>query len=113
MNQVVNSHRPLYIILLLIIFMQKSETLLHIFFKCCIGFVLSNCANEKSVYMLSYAIKLFECQKNAFGIRNTQYIIALSVHKQPSVFNTTYMIQSRMNCPNVLPINRTMLVYYY
>ena len=34
------------------------------------------------------AIKLLECQKN-------------TVHKQPSVFNTTYTIQSRVNCPNV------------
>ena len=30
--------------------------------------------------------------KNSFGIRNTQYIIALSVHKQPSVFNTRYKV---------------------
>ena len=42
-----------------------------------------------------HAIKLFECQKNTFGIRNTQYSIALSVHQQPCVFNTTYTIQSR------------------
>ena len=43
------------------------------------------------------AINLFECQKNEFGIRN----IALSVHKQPSVFNTTYTILSRVNCPHM------------
>ena len=39
-------------------------------------------------------------KKNAFEIRNTQYSIELSVHKLPSVFNTTYTIQSRVNCPN-------------
>ena len=45
------------------------------------------------------AIKLFECQKkNTFRMRNTQYSIALNVHKQPKVFNTTYTIQSRVNC---------------
>ena len=27
---------------------------------------------------------------NTFGMRNTQYGIELSVHKQPSVCNTTY-----------------------
>ena len=31
-------------------------------------------------------------------MRNIQYSIELSVHKQPSVFNTTYTIQSRVNC---------------
>ena len=36
------------------------------------------------------AIKLVENQKNTFGRRNTQYSLALTVHKQPSVFNTTY-----------------------
>ena len=33
-------------------------------------------------------------------MRNTQYRIELCVNKQPSVFNTTYTIQSRVNCPN-------------
>ena len=45
------------------------------------------------------AIKLFKCQKNTFGIQNTQYSKELSVHKQPSVFNKTYALQSRVNCP--------------
>ena len=31
-------------------------------------------------------------------MRNTQYSIELSVHKQPSVFNTTYTLQSQVNC---------------
>ena len=57
------------------------------FFKSCVGFVLSNCLDAK---------------KNTFGKRITPYSIALSVHKQPSVYNTTYMIQSRVNCPCVL-----------
>ena len=43
---------------------------------------------------------MFECQKNTFVIRNTQYSIALSVHRQPGVFNTTYKIQSSVNCLN-------------
>ena len=97
------------------------------FFKSCIGFVLSNCVNEKNAYMFAYvqgelkkalswannttlyefalhmflksrfvsvAIKLFE-------IRSTQYSIELSVHKPPKVVNTTYTIQSRVNCPAV------------
>ena len=78
-------------------------------FKSCIGFMLSNCVNEKNVYMFSYvfqklyafrAIKLFKCQKkNTFVMRNTQYSIELSVHKQASVFNTTYTIQCRVNWP--------------
>ena len=54
---------------------------------------------KKNVYIFSFrAIKLFKFQKNTFGMRNTQYSIELSVHKQPSVFNTTYTIQSRVNC---------------
>ena len=57
----------------------------HMFLKSCIGFVLSNCLNAK---------------KSAFGIRNSQYSIALNIHKQPIVFNTTYAIQSRVNCQN-------------
>ena len=49
------------------------------------------------------AIKLFERQKKkSFGIRNAQCSIALSVHKQPSVFNTTYTIESRVNCVSIL-----------
>ena len=40
-------------------------------------------------------------KKNTFRIRNTQYRIELSVHKQLSVFNTTYTIQSRVDCPNM------------
>ena len=54
------------------------------FFKNSVGFVLSNCLNTKT---------------NTLGMRNTQYSIQLSVHKQPSIFNTTYRIQSRVNCP--------------
>ena len=56
------------------------------FFKICVGFVLSNCLNAKK-------------KKNTFGIRNTEYIIEFSVHKKQSVFNTTYTIQNRVNCP--------------
>ena len=40
--------------------------------------------------MFFNSVKLFKCQKNTFGIRNTQHRIALGVHKQPSVFNTTH-----------------------
>ena len=79
-------------------------------FKICIGFMLSNCVNEKKLYMFPYvfqklywfrAIKLFKCQKTKFPMQNTQYNLELSVHKQPSVFNTIYTIQCRVNCPNV------------
>ena len=68
--------------------------------------MLSNCVNEKIMFTFSYvfqkqcwfrAIKLFKSQKNTFGMRNTQYLIELTIHKQPSVFNTTYTIQSRVN----------------
>ena len=58
------------------------------FFKSCVAFVLSNCLNTKKIH---------------FRIWYTQYIIALSVHTQPNVFNTPYTIQSRMNCPNNYP----------
>ena len=34
-------------------------------------------------------------------MQNTQYHRALCVHKQPCVFNTTYTIRSRVNCPSV------------
>ena len=53
-----------------------------------------------------YAIKLLECQKKkkTFGIQNTQYSIALSVHKQQSVCNTTYLLQSCVNYPIVLTV---------
>ena len=62
-------------------------TCFYMFFKSSVGFVLANCLNAK--------------KKNTFGMRNIEYSIELSVHKQPSVFNTTYTIQSRVNCPNV------------
>ena len=39
-------------------------------------------------------------KKNTFGMRNTQCSLELSVHKQPSVFNTIYTIQCCVNCPN-------------
>ena len=41
-------------------------------------------------------------KQNTFGIQNTQYSIELSIHKPPSAFNTTYTIQSRVNCSNML-----------
>ena len=126
------------------------DTLTYIFshvFKSCTSFVLSNCANDKNVYMFSLVIShkpLYHCiiqqcmlvvhnfhvkirytytnfficfskvvsvscyqivwmpKQITFGIRNTQYIIAVTVHKHPSVFNTTNTIQSRVNCPNNL-----------
>ena len=59
------------------------------FFKISVGFVLSNCLNAKKKHL--------ECEI----IPIIQYSIELSVHKQPSVFNTTYTIQSRVNCPNI------------
>ena len=52
----------------------------HMFFKNSVGF------------------KLFKYQI-IFLTRNTQYSIKLIVHKQPSVFNTTYTIQCSVNCP--------------
>ena len=52
--------------------------------------------------MFFRTIKLCKCQQNTFGMRNIQYSIELSVHKQPSVFNTTYTIQSHVNCPTML-----------
>ena len=58
------------------------------FFKSSIGFMLSNRLNAK--------------KKNTFEMRNIQYSIELSVHKQPSVFNTTYTIQSHVNSPTML-----------
>ena len=67
--------------------MNKNLDMFSYVFKSCIGFMLSNNLNAKK-------------KKNTFGIRNTQYRIALSVHKQPSAFNTIYTIQSRVNCPN-------------
>ena len=68
----------------------------HMFLKSSVDFVLSNCLNVKKCL-----------QKNTFGWRNTQFSIALSVHKQPNVFNTTYAIQSCVNCLNIYNI------YYY
>ena len=93
--------------------MQKSDTLIHIFFhkflkvvlvscyqivrmrKMCIcfqiflkswdSFVPSNCLNAKKIHL--------ECE-----IHNTP----LSAHKQTSVFNTTYTIQSHVNCPSIV-----------
>ena len=54
----------------------------YMFFNSCVGFTLQIVRMPK---------------KNSFGIRNIQYILALSVHKQPSVFYKTYTIQSRVN----------------
>ena len=47
--------------------------------------MLSDCLNAK---------------KNTFGLQNTQYTIELSFHKQPSVVNTSYTIQSSVNSPS-------------
>ena len=46
---------------------------------------------------------------------NTQYNIELSVHKQPSVFNTTYTIKCRINCLIVSSSVQSNIVYilYY
>ena len=41
-------------------------------------------------------------KKKTFEMRNTQYSIELSVHKQTNVFNTTYTIQCRENCQIIL-----------
>ena len=56
-------------------------------FKSCLSFV---------------SCKIVWMQKNLFGVRNTQYKIALNFHTQSNVFNATYMIQSRMNWPTML-----------
>ena len=78
------------------------------FFESCIGFILSSCVNEKNMYMFfksSVEFGLSNClnaKKNTFEMRNTQYRIKLSVHKQPSAFNITYTIQCRVNCPSIL-----------
>ena len=89
-----------------------SDTLVHILFICFSKVVLVSCyrnvwMTKKCVFImffskvvLFHAIKLFKCQKNTFGMPNTQYSKELRVHKHPSVFNTTYTIQSRVNCPN-------------
>ena len=66
--------------------MKKICLCFHIFFKNSVGFEPSN---------------LFKCQKNTFPMRKTPYNIAFSVHKQSSVYNTTYTIQCRVNCLNV------------
>ena len=55
----------------------------HVKIRYDVGFVLSNCLNAK----------------NTFEIQIHKYSIELSVHKQPSVFNTAYTIQCRVNCP--------------
>ena len=64
---------------------EKMCMYFHIFFKNSVGFVLSNCLNAKKIH--------------------TQCSIELSVHKQQSVFNITYTIQSRVNCPNIITIH--------
>ena len=68
-----------------IVRMKKMCICFHMFFKCCIGFMLSICLNVKKKIHLEYEIQ------------NT-----LTVYKQPSVFNTTYTIQSHVNCPYVV-----------
>ena len=95
-------------------FIQRYKGLCELtnYFESCIGFVLLNCVNEKNIHMFSYVFKkqfvLSNClnakkkkKKNTFGMRNTQYSIALSVHKQTSIFNTTNTIQSLVNCPRL------------
>ena len=69
--------------------MKKMRICFHMFFKSSVGFGLSNCLNAKK-------------KEKTLGMRNTQYSIELSVHKQASVFNTTYTTQCRMNCPITL-----------
>ena len=66
---------------------KKMFLCFHMFFKSRIDFGLLNCLNAK--------------KKNTFGMRNTQYSIELKAHKQPSLFNTTYTLQCRLNCPNI------------
>ena len=101
----VNTHNIRNVRSLIVIWRVVMSNYVHIYiffsyvFKSCIGLMGSNCVNEKVVYTFSYvfqklcwfrAIKLFKSQENRFGMRNTQYSIGLIVHKQPSVFNTTY-----------------------
>ena len=75
--------------------------------KNCMCFMLSNCVNEKNMYMFYYMFFKSNIglnakkKRNTFVMRNTQYSIELSVHKQPSVFNTTHTIQCCVNFPNI------------
>ena len=72
----------------------KCKKFFHMFFKSSVG-----------------AIKLFKCKKkHTFGMRNTQYSIELSVHKQPSVFNTIYTIQCCVNCPKMRPNSKIKFI---
>ena len=59
-----------------IVWMKNMRKCFHMFFKSSVGVGLSNCLNAKK-------------KNKTFGMRSTQYNIELSVHKQPSVFNTT------------------------
>ena len=88
----------------------------HIFFKSCIGFMLSNCVNKKMCACFHMFFKSsvdfgFKSQTN--GMWNTQYSIELNVHKQPSVFKTTYTVQCRVNCPNVCKSEKKIFIIFF
>ena len=58
------------------------------------------------------AIKLFECQKkNTFGIRNTQYSIALSVHKTTNCIQ--YNIHDTKSCELPTYVFKSCMVSCY
>ena len=56
-------------------------------------------------------LNCLNAKKNTFGIRNTQYSLVLTFHKRPSVFNTTYTIQSPVNCPFYFVLKSYFLKY--
>ena len=70
---------------LLMIFMLTYDTLVHIF-SCFSKVVLVSC------------IKLFECQKNIFGVRNTLHNIQYKIQVQSRV-NLQIDIVNYDNCP--------------
>ena len=60
-----------------------NEKNVYMFFKSSVGFVLSNYLNAKKIHL--------KCE----------------IHNTASVFNTTYTIQCRVNCPNIFIVVTT------
>ena len=73
-------------------------TFCHMFFKSCIGFVLSNCVNEKNAYMFTYVFKKsfwFRCYQIVW---NMKYTIQHRIERSQATKSNQYNIHDTESC---------------
>ena len=84
--------------------------------KSCIGFVLSNCANEKYVYMFFKSwvgFVLSNCWNAKKFIWDSKYTIHHSIERSQTTKCIQYTLQSRVTCPIVFKVanNSSTIVF--